>query len=80
MFYLCEIKKNIYKDIAGGAGFIELDQCECLLHQGYQIICLDLFRTESLESIFPQTNNPYSKLVGHECYTFIIRVIDGNYN
>lgn len=56
--------KNIL--VAGGAGFIGSHLCECLLHQGHQIICLDNFRTGSLKNVSPLMNNPCFKLVEHD--------------
>lgn len=71
--------KNIL--VAGGAGFIGSHLCECLLHQGHQIICLDNFRTGSLKNVFPLMNNPCFKLVEHDItMPYKIQGIDEIYN
>lgn len=71
--------KNIL--VAGGAGFIGSHLCECLLHQGHQIICLDNFRTGSLKNVSPLMNNPCFKLVEHDItMPYKIQGIDEIYN
>ena len=71
--------KNIL--VAGGAGFIGSHLCECLLHQGHQIICLDNFRTGSLKNVSPLINNPCFKLVEHDItMPYKIQGIDEIYN
>lgn len=71
--------KNI--PVAGGAGFIGSHLCECLLHQGHQIICLDNFRTGSLKNVSPLMNNPCFKLVEHDItMPYKIQGIDEIYN
>lgn len=71
--------KNIL--VAGGAGFIGSHLCECLLHQGHQIICLDNFRTGSLKNVSPLMNNPCFKLVEHDItMSYKIQGIDEIYN
>lgn len=71
--------KNIL--VAGGAGFIGSHLCECLLHQGHRIICLDNFRTGSLKNVSPLMNNPCFKLVEHDItMPYKIQGIDEIYN
>jgi dTDP-glucose 4,6-dehydratase len=49
--------------VTGGAGFLGSHLCERLLHDGYEVVCLDNFLTGTAQNVAHLTDNPKFSLV-----------------
>lgn len=49
--------------VAGGAGFIGSHLCDCLIAEGFDVVCLDNLQTGSVENIAPLRNHPAFRFV-----------------
>jgi dTDP-glucose 4,6-dehydratase len=49
--------------VTGGAGFLGSHLCERLLHDGYEVVCLDNFLTGTAQNVAHLTDNPGFSLV-----------------
>src|SRR5437773_1219268 len=57
--------------VAGGAGFIGSPLREFLLHQGWEVVCMDNFVTGSSENVAPFQTRPGFGLVRHNVTEYI---------
>ena len=66
--------------VTGGAGFVGSHQCEKLLDQGHDVICLDNFFTGQKYNVDHLRDNPRFELMRHDvCFSLYIEV-DEIYN
>jgi UDP-glucuronate decarboxylase len=66
--------------ITGGAGFLGSHLCERLLHDGYDVLCVDNFFTGNKRNILHLLTNPHFELLRHDV-TFPLYVeVDEIYN
>jgi UDP-glucuronate decarboxylase len=66
--------------ITGGAGFLGSHLCERLLHDGYDVLCVDNFFTGNKRNIMHLLANPHFELLRHDV-TFPLYVeVDEIYN
>ncbi len=61
--YSAPIKKAL---VTGGAGFLGSHMCDYLLHQGYEIVCVDNLLTGSLSNIAHLKNHPDFTFLNHD--------------
>ena len=52
--------------VTGGAGFIGSHLIDCLMEQGYEVVCLDNFFTGTKGNLIKWFGNPYFELVRHD--------------
>lgn len=55
--------------VAGGAGFIGSHLCDCLIDDGYKVICIDNLYTGSLHNIEHLMQHPRFTFVNHDVTT-----------
>lgn len=66
--------------VTGGTGFLGSHLCDCLLKEGYDVLCVDNFYTGSKRNIVHLLENPYFELFRHDI-TFPLYVeVDEIYN
>jgi len=52
--------------VTGGAGFLGSHLIDRLMHQGYEVLCLDNFYTGHKRNILQWINHPYFELIHHD--------------
>jgi len=66
--------------VTGGTGFLGSHLCDCLLKEGYDVLCVDNFYTGSKRNIVHVLESPYFELYRHDI-TFPLYVeVDEIYN
>jgi len=59
--------------VTGGAGFLGSHLCERLLHDDFEVLCLDNFFTGQRKNILHLIKNPYFSVIHHDvCYPYSI--------
>src|SRR3990172_3717784 len=66
--------------VTGGAGFIGSHLCERILHEGYDVLCLDNFFTGSKDNIIHLMGNHRFELIRHDIIEPILLEVDQIYN
>lgn len=57
--------------VTGGAGFIGSHLCDCLINEGYKVICMDNLITGSLDNISHLTSHSNFKFINHNVCEYI---------
>ena len=66
--------------VTGGSGFLGSFLCESLLHDGYNVICLDNFQTGSRENVIHLQSHPRFELMRHDVTVPLHVEVDEIYN
>src|SRR5213596_3690443 len=57
--------------VTGGAGFLGSHLCDCLLEQGYEVLCIDNLVTGNTENITHLLGDPRFKFVKHDVTEYL---------
>jgi dTDP-glucose 4,6-dehydratase len=57
--------------VTGGAGFLGSHLCERLLSEGYRVVCMDSFRTGSLENVAHLESETHFEYIDHDVTSHI---------
>ena len=66
--------------MTGGAGFLGSHLCERLVNEGYEVVCMDNFRTSSKRNIRHLLGNKYFEFIRHDIIEPIFIECDQIYN
>ncbi len=66
--------------VTGGAGFVGSHLCERLLHEGYEVLCVDNFYTGTKQNIDYAMDNPRFELIRHDVTFPLYLEIDEIFN
>ena len=65
--------------VTGGAGFIGSHLCERLLHENYEVICVDNYITGAKKNVSHLSGNPHFTLIEYDVIRPLPETISANF-